>query len=111
MKNTTEGNKLIAEFMGYIDNGDPDGFLINPATNYDEHISELNYHFDWNLLMAVVEKIESCENEVMVKISAGYCIIDDINGNEIEFESDTKIGAVYGACVEFIEWYNKNKTT
>ena len=33
---TLENNKLIAEFLGYIDNGcSEDGFLIHPVTNYD----------------------------------------------------------------------------
>ena len=46
---TLENNKLIAEFLGYIDNGcSEDGFLIHPITNYDVEISSLKYHKDWN---------------------------------------------------------------
>ena len=42
--NTTENNKIIAEFMGYIDNGcSEEGFLINPITNFDEEINDLKY--------------------------------------------------------------------
>ncbi|MBK9936787.1 MAG: hypothetical protein IPP05_22385, partial [Cytophagaceae bacterium] len=56
---TTEKNEIIARFMGYIDNGcSNDGFLIHPETNYDEDISELKYHSDWNWLCLVIEKIE-----------------------------------------------------
>ena len=44
---TIENNKLIAEFLGYIDNGcSEDGFLIHPITNYDVEISRLKYR-DW----------------------------------------------------------------
>ena len=60
---TTENNKIIAKFMGYIDNGcSEEGFLINPTTNYDEDIIELKFNSDWNWLMEVVEKIESLKS-------------------------------------------------
>lgn len=113
--NTTEKNKLIALFMGYIDNGcSEEGFLINPNTNYDEEIDELKFHSDWNYLMQVVEKIESLNFVVQVHLSS--CFIKEqehfINGKGIwrgKSHAKTKIEAVYNACVTFIEWYNKQK--
>ena len=112
---TIENNKLIAEFLGYIDNGcSEDGFLIHPITNYDVEISSLKYHEDWNWLIEVVEKIESLNYVFEIKIT--WCRIKQIeNGNVIVLrweEDKTKIEAVYNVCVEFIKWYNnQNKVS
>ena len=115
MDNITENNKLIAEFLGYIDNGcSEDGFLIHPITNYDVEISSLKYHEDWNWLMVVVEKIESLGYKVDISKweNSQYCGIY-LNGKKIAGnETNTKIEAVYNACIEFIKWYNnKNKVS
>jgi hypothetical protein len=64
MKTIEQNNIMIAEFMGYIDNGcSEEGFLINPITKYDEDIESLEYHSSWDWLMPVVEKIEGFEDE------------------------------------------------
>ena len=103
---TIENNKLIAEFLGYIDNGcSEDGFLIHPITNYDVEISSLKYHEDWNWLMEVVEKIESLGYRI--EIVKHICRIYLSNKETIIISENTpKIEAVYIACVEFIKWYN-----
>ena len=112
---TLENNKLIAEFLGYIDNGcSEDGFLIHPVTNYDVEISGLKYHEDWNWLMQLVEKIESLGYNIdTMKVditkyqSSQFCGIY-IDGKRIYTNyCETKIEAVYNACVEFIKWYNE----
>ena len=119
---TLENNKLIAEFLGYIDNGcSEDGFLIHPITNYDVEISSLKYHEDWNWLMVVVEKIESLEifdrmgrfNINTKNFDENYTsFITDKDEDFIQCEGETKIKAVYNACVEFIKWYNnQNKVS
>ena len=107
-------NKLIAEFLGYIDNGcSEEGFLIDPKTNYDVCIDSLQFHTDWNWLMQVVEKIESlgywtellggCHQEFRIgKINQ---IKEFINK-----DGSDKKEAVYNACIEFIKWYNENKS-
>ena len=122
---TTENNKIIAEFMGYIDNGcSEEGFLINPITNFDEEINDLTFHSDWNRLMQLVEKIEQTtiketygqfnEKEsnaiVSVVIENKFCQIlsNGIYLNEIISKNEeTKIEAVYNACIKFIEWYKQ----
>lgn len=110
MKTVTENNKIIAEFMGYIDNGcSEDGFLINPITNFDEEIEELKYSSDWNWLMEVVEKIESLNYSIEINKQEEnnyQCLViqKDI---KVQTFSKIKIEAVYNACVAFIEWYNK----
>lgn len=98
-KQIAENNKLIAEFMGYIDNGcSEDGFLINPITNYDEDISELKYEVSWERLMVVVEKIlDTCsETDDM---ESYYTVVDAI----------PNITSTHRTVVEFINCYNSNK--
>ena len=134
---TLENNKLIAEFLGYIDNGcSEDGFLIHPITNYDVEISSLKYHEDWNWLMEVVEKIESLnlgnttiktvfsEEDLYINSNVSFLIMYKecyvnffgemkVYENWISVtECNSKIEAVYTACVEFIKWYNnQNKVS
>ncbi len=115
----TENNKIIAEFMGYIDNGcSEEGFLINPITNYDEDINELKFHSDWNWLMEVVEKIESLKvdnlsfNFEIQKDVVTLCYTHTRTPKEqtdmyFEWGQKTKIGNVYEIVVKFIKWYNQ----
>lgn len=106
---TTENNILIAEFMGYINNGcSEDGFLICPQTNYDIEIDSLKYHNDWNELMEVVDKILSLHGGIYnVFITKNQCTItaDNESYKYTRSENET-IEAVYFACINFIKWYN-----
>ena len=71
---------------------------------------------DQNSLMEVVEKIESLGYNIdTMKVditkyqSSQFCGIY-IDGKRIYTNyCETKIEAVYNACVEFIKWYNNNK--
>lgn len=109
----TENNKIIAEFMGLH-------LLVKLNL-------ELKYDTDWNWLMEVVEKIEKVSNYdsgdrfgTHVIIKGRVCSIKSGNygmkGKEYSkklyfnnnYSGDTKIKAVYNACVEFIKWYNEN---
>lgn len=110
--NTTENNKLIAEFMGYKNNTPSKDFFQHPTDkNRFDRIEYLKYDTDWNWLMEVVEKIESLSYQ-------GYNIYVDISEKTLiqSFESNIEISEVFGgskientykACVEFIKWYNK----
>jgi len=92
--NTTENNKLILEFMG------------EPHKVWQD----LAYHSDWNWLMEVVEKIENLGSKSAIVNHLGKHIFTvSLNDNIISEDGNTKIEAVYNACVEFIKWYNENK--
>lgn len=106
--NTTEKNKLLAEFMDIdtslkeIDCKDCRFFyqcnLIQCSLSDDELYKspELFYNSDWNLLMEVVEKVLQICAEID-EMERYWCITDAI----------PYIDDVYNACVEFVNWYNE----
>ena len=111
--NTTENNKIIAEFIGWKEQ--EEDFMFNPKTSGSTYVKSLLFHKDWNWLMEVVEKIESIGGAVC--IGNGNCVmiifyLTDVMGESYsktrELIGETKIQAVYNACVEFIKWYNEN---
>lgn len=118
--NTTENNKLIAEFMGRCGKRDTtlwtfkgiDYILLEGDIWY--RLSEAKFNSSWDWLMRVVEKIESLlyYTEINKKI-AGYHYVHITNsdgfGVHVFGSNLTKIGAVYTAVVKFITWYNENK--
>ena len=140
--NTTENNKLIAEFMEfkqckgirsesgkYFDYWAKENFscieeqeiqiesewgygLVEQDLLFAE---QLKFHKDWNWLMEVVEKIESLDSGTYTLVfQQKSCLIwNNDKGEELgffnsSFKAETKIEAVYNACVEFIKWYNEN---
>lgn len=116
----TEGNKLIAEFMGWKIQDRVFGYCKNPIT-LDWEKPDFKYHSSWGWLMPVVEKIEiGLLEEFRVVILEDECTIHAKTVNmelQIEFECITeayetsKKEAVFIAVVEFIKWYNQNKQT
>lgn len=105
---TTENNKIIAEFMGMKphDKNELDGFWTNTIKAHDfDNVMNLKFHSDWNWLMEVVEKIESLGN-FNIGIEFANCTISGTFNKSITNES--KIKAVYKACLEFIKWCNEN---
>lgn len=100
---TTENNKIIAEFMGH--------HLEHPLIDwYDPNGDDYKYNSSWDWLMEVVEKIESLGN-CQIDISFNWCKIgykDNTIDSRDYLKSNSKIQAVYNACLEFIKWYNEN---
>jgi frataxin-like iron-binding protein CyaY len=105
--NTTEGNKLIAEFMGYkfykhlpIKR---DGWQLESNKDTALYLaysdSDLKYHTSWDWLMPVVEKCYQCDYE-----EGG-----DMHMRMNDAIMTINIEEVYQAVVEFIKWYNENK--
>jgi hypothetical protein len=112
---TTENNILIALFMEAKQYDKEDNYIYFDETNTmfsndTISIKDLKFHSDWNWLMEVVEKIEEIEgNRFKVEIYNNVCRIYDHQEYDdvIDITDETKIEAVYNACVEFIKWYNK----
>lgn len=111
--NTTENNKLIAEFMEYAT---PDGIYFEKNKGTLCHYMLMPFHTSWNWLMPVVRKIEYMEEGVAngnfllecIGNSAKF-ILDDGTRLFKDNMYDTKLEAIYQAVVEFIKWYNENK--
>ena len=106
-------NKIIAEFMGAKLTKDLK--IMYPVYEGDSsYVKNLKYHSDWKWLMEVVEKIESIKIEtykVRVDIYFNCCQINPTHWEQlisIYGNKETKIEAVYNACIEFIKWYNEN---
>ena len=119
---TRESNKLLAEFMGVFDkilstqniHSWSDAPFYYTTENSKEKVIEnisnyVKYDTDWNWLMEVVEKIEDLGNDV--SITTNYIQIAFDEGEQFIVAEDTKIkiDTLYNACVEFVQWYNKNK--
>lgn len=131
---TTENNKMLAEFMDFkstkncIRCGKTKkyyDFFAHPKFSCikEEEIQiesengwglveqdilfaeDLKFHNDWNWLMQVVEKIYS--------LDIYYNKYIDYNNSMFssgKIKLSTKIESVYNACVDFVIWYNENKS-
>lgn len=107
-----QNNKIIAEFMGAkFDNNK----YSHESSEYYFEASELEYHFSWDWLMPVVDKIEGLKAVVKMARHWGtnveddvedmyFCIIQPLNGDEIDVAwKESKIMAVYEAVLEYIK--------
>jgi len=121
-KEILEGNKLIAEFMGYTKEqytveGSSKEYdvwtnnLICKGCYYD--LFDLKYHSSWDWLMPVVEKIQYDLGH-FVTIERNSTLIHEskfdskiINPPFGYGEQESFIQITYKAVVEFIKWYNK----
>ena len=104
---TTENNKIIAEFIWWKEK--EEDFMFNPKTSGSIYVKSLLFHKDWNWLMEVVEKMEEMADwslELLTTDKKAYQMLIPLSNTNVIVE--TKIEAVYNACVEFIKWYNKN---
>ena len=100
--NTTENNKLLAEFMGFEKETDPTqrfygNWFTQPTTAWGIRLEVLHFDTDWNWLMQVVEKIDE------------VCGIDLHEWDEHINNAlcSKSLPTTYNACVEFIKWYNE----
>ena len=99
-----EGNKLIAEFMHYKENGmfiwnNPPELISNNSVyiGYTEHSAK--YHSSWDWLMPCIDKIYDDDLYSKYKETSGQF--------EKEIFINTKfIIETWLQVVEFIKWYN-----
>tara|TARA_R100001086_G_scaffold131067_1_gene68029 strand:+ start:37 stop:327 length:291 start_codon:yes stop_codon:yes gene_type:complete len=95
--NTTDNNKLIAEFMGITPN-EAGVYHISKYKAYD--VLHLSYHKSWDWLMPVVEKISDIKSWSLNATLEWLSESQDMDG--LYTKED-----VYEAVVEFINQYNK----
>lgn len=125
---TTENNKLIAEFLNWefdlIEFTAPKEFKTiiqfncqsKKATNLEcfitnlYKIKDLKFHNDWNWLIKVVEKIESLGYRIEIVKHICRIYLSD-KAMIIISENIPKMEAVYNACLEFIKWYNEKQVS
>lgn len=120
-KQITEGNRIIAEFMGRPYKFPRTKFSTGKA--YEEIILP-DYNRGWNELMPVVEKIativiksnasyNSDHIPVIIIVPNGYVKINNLRDERIFVNvavEGSLINAVWQAVVQFIQWYNTINT-
>ena len=78
---------------------------------------DIDFENDLNLLMAVVDKIESFTNEgtnsytynVIIQQSFVDIVENHTSEEIVNLDKETKTEAIYAAVVEFVKWYEKTK--
>ena len=125
-----EGNKLIAQFMGYkyipFDETKPKnspvgwwkdnrvGIINKIEKNYlcRKH-TDLNYYSSWNWLMPVVEKIDDMKdvrvNDITIGVTSTIIYARSKTNSFFKQQNhsgETRIERTYNAVIEFIKWYN-----
>lgn len=110
----TEGNILIAEFMGGKKLVNNDGlFTYWGPDNFQHESGEyLKYHSSWDWLMPVVEKIESLYC-LEVSIRKFDCIVETSGLCRPRYfvvrSSTRKIESAFGVVIDAIKWINDKK--
>lgn len=103
----TEGNKLIAEFMGWtIEKGMEKE--ENPYYNKGWgmcQLSQFPYQEDWSALMTVVQKIVSGASLKSLG-EIDYELLEEMSFGIFCLRIHANIKTVWNECIEFIEWYN-----
>lgn len=128
MKNTTENNKLIAEFMGYENiakvNHHPiykitslsheapdfDNRIMETIDTFSPYFDDMKFSTDWNWLMPVIKEIGDRTDFELV-MGYGHCYWNNAGDQPLgDFDGGySDIIYIYNAVIEFIKWYNLNK--
>ena len=118
--NTTENNKIIAEFMGGLKDGESRLSLqnneiwlpIHGVCHLGNSGKVLKYRSSWDWLMEVVEKIRFTQecSDFNINYTCDVKIECEDYNQFFEVYTDNKVNtlqAVYNACIEFIKWHNE----
>ena len=93
------GNRLLAEFMKTKSSIVNDMYFGADGILYS--VENLRYHFSWDWLIPVVEKILCTENTGLDWEGYYEKIHDSLWSINIE--------SVWLACVEFVKWWNEEQ--
>ena len=117
---TTQGNKLIAEFMNVTLHGnDRNGYWYAGEGVPNPFTSHLGYDTSWDWIMPVIRKINGLGKEYSLAIFKNYvsCTVEkggkfykDFSFSHAEYITSEQddITAAFKLVVKFIEWYNVN---
>lgn len=102
---TIEEKQMLAEFMGW----DKEYKSV-----YYKSVEAITLIFkmrfeDYNSLMEVVERIEKLN--VAIEIGKDFCTIwhHGINSYYKRITKESKLSAIYSACVQFVSWWSEQK--
>lgn len=98
-----QGNKLIAEFMGWTKG-------IGCWHHHDDggyRESLIEYHNDWNELMPVVEKIRSLGGRFIIGDSSRVTVYNKDYDWRNGLTEDSLLECAWHGVTQFITWYNK----
>lgn len=106
-----QGNKIIAEFMGFKVKYEHDEQASIALTEniYMPIESWAKYQWDWGWLMQVVQKIMNMETTVTISNSSCEIRTHLRGYNSTAYSETSTIKAVWYAVIEFINWHNENK--
>ncbi len=112
-----EGNKLIAEFMGFAGQHEDwcGNNVLETGFSGEPKLFPYEPHKDWNRLMPVVTKIQSlgCFVQIAISVETRCTIsatITKIKSWQTSMKDRSAIVVVWLTCIEFIKWYNQNAT-
>ncbi len=108
-KEIIQSNKIIAKFMDLVEDKDIPNFYMIDGILYN-----LRYHFSWDWLIPVIEKIET--KGYVVNVSSCPSIEKSALANlhirpysKTQYTKGNRLKRTFRMVVEFINWYNKNK--
>lgn len=109
-----EGNKVIAEFDMLSKVSIGGGQNMYPINGFLKSAEDLQYHSSWDWLMPVVEKIR-IDHFVNIEMYGDFIATwitkdKDIKPmGKIYSEHKEPITSVYGAVIQFIQWFNTHQ--
>ena len=106
--NTTENNKLLAEFLNEL--------TFDSYGQIKEDLEKLDFHYNWNSLMRVAEKTETVETKdgrtFTIDMHRDSVLIFEygLTTNELIFtEGKGRFENLYNACIEFVHWWRNEQ--
>ena len=101
MENTTENNKLIAEFMGWWTDGSGNYRVDNVRFDVGyKRTKEMKFHASWDWLMPVISEVRDLSKIINeVEMDTWYNYMKEV----LPFAD---IDNAYANTVEFIKWHN-----